>query len=382
MKQHIAVIGLGNMGKNIVLHLLEQGIDVSIYNRTTLVAENFVKEITSYRASQKEESEESNIGNLTASQSIQELVDALPKPKVILLMVKAGTPVDDVISQLLAAGITDGDTIIDAGNSFFEDSKKRYQTLLDKKVSYIDCGTSGGLEGARYGACLMIGGDKEQVDKLAWLWDALSGKLHDVFDTCECDNYEEKQSGHMCHCGGNCGCGGQCGCGGHSEHGHESHDQEQDCCDDACESSLGTWTYFGPSGAGHFVKMVHNGVEYGIDQAIGEGFHLLEQSPYQLNLADVADNWSQGSVVRGWLMELLASALSKDAKLEQYKGIVGGGETGNWTIETANKLKVPQSILEQALTARKDSQKHPNFAGKVVSALRFEYGGHKEESKG
>jgi 6-phosphogluconate dehydrogenase len=375
MKQHIAVIGLGKMGQNIALHLLEQGIHVTVYNRTTSVADTFVKEIESYRSSYTQESEEFSIGTLISAQSIEQLVSSIPQPKIVLLMVKAGKPVDDVISQLVDAGMTEGDILIDAGNSFYEDSKKRYEQLFDKKISYIDCGTSGGLEGARYGACLMIGGDKERVEKLAWLWDALSGKSHDALETCECDTCEEKQDGleyqHACMCGGNCGCGGHCG-------EHESIGHEHDCCDEECESSLGTWTYFGPSGAGHFVKMVHNGVEYGIDQAIGEGFHLLEQSPYQLNLADVADNWTQGSVVRGWLMELLADALKKDGKLKQYKGVIGGGETGNWTVETAKKLNVPQPILEQALKARKDSQTHPNFSGKVVSALRFEYGGHKE----
>jgi 6-phosphogluconate dehydrogenase len=297
----LGFIGLGRMGKNMVLHLLEQNIDVVGYNRTVSVVDEFEKEITT--------------GNFTPSKSIKEFVEQLESPKIILVMVKAGQPVDDVIQELLKNGLNDGDIIIDGGNSFYKDSVRRHELLVKENIAYIDCGTSGGLEGARHGACLMLGGTKETVEELTWLWDA-----------------------------------------------------------------LGTWTYFGPTGAGHFVKMVHNGVEYGIDQAFGEGFHLLAEGPYKdLDLQAVADNWSKGSVVRGWLIELLARAFSKDPKLSQYSGIAGGGQTGEWTKATAEEFKIPQPILDSALQSRKGSQAKPTFATKVVSALRFEYGGHKEE---
>lgn len=349
MKHHIGFIGLGKMGQNMVLNLIEQGIDVSIYNRTSNVTDEFIQEINTARNGSSQIHAEGLIGLLTPTKTLQALVDSLQSPKIILLMVKAGHPVDDVISLLREQGVKKGDILIDGGNSFFEDSVRRHDELAKHGIEYIDCGTSGGLEGARFGACLMIGGDKERVNELSWLWDILSGK----------------QQSEGCECGGHEGAG--CGCGNHEGEG---------CCDDG--ESLGDWKYFGPSGSGHFVKMVHNGVEYGMNQAIGEGFHLLAEGPYKLNLHDVADNWSRGSVVRGWLVELLERALLTDPNLTHYKGVVGGGETGNWTTSTAKKYKVPQPMLEQAISARKKSADKPTFATKVVSALRFEYGGHKE----
>lgn len=305
----IGFIGLGKMGQNMIVHLLEGGINVVAYNRTSTVTEEFANEV---------ESMGSLPATLTTVSSVSDLIKELPTPRVILLMVKAGEPVDALIKELETSGLQTDDILIDGGNSFFEDTKRRYTQLQEKKIHYIDCGTSGGLEGARKGACLMLGGEQSIVESLDELWNALAK-----------DN--------------------------------------------------GTWTYFGASGAGHFVKMVHNGVEYGIDQAIGEGFALLEKSPYDLDLADVANNWNKGSVIRSWLMELIHKAFEKDPKLGVYKGRVGGGETGRWTVETAQKLGVPQPMVTQALQARVDSQTTPTFASKVVSALRFEYGGHKEE---
>jgi len=324
MNETIGCIGLGRMGKNMILHLLEGGVNVVGYNRTASVTEEFANEVEA-----EQFPSEQNRGSFTSVTTLKSFVDELPSPRVVFLMVKAGEAVDSVIKELLENGVTAEDIIIDGGNSFFEDSKRRSTTLKEKKIHYIDCGTSGGLEGARYGACLMLGGEQSLVESLDYIWDGLS----------------KKSVSAPSHVLG------------------------------------GTWTYFGPSGSGHFVKMVHNGVEYGIDQAIGEGFALLEKSPYDLDLAKVAHNWTKGSVVRGWLVELLAKALDKDGHLESYHGSVGGGETGRWTLDTAKKAGVSQEILEQALKAREDSQTTPTFAGKVVSALRFEYGGHKEESK-
>lgn len=323
MKNEVAFIGLGRMGKNMILHLLENENTVFAYNRTYSVAEELKAEFEQEKTSKKFS------GQLFIKKSYNELVSGMNAPRIFLLMVKAGDAVDAVISDLISAGVTSGDIIIDGGNSFFEDSKRRFETLKKKGIHYIDSGTSGGLEGARYGACLMLGGEKELVESLSWLWETLSQK---------------------------------------SKYAPEGTDE-------------GTWEYFGPAGAGHFVKMVHNGVEYGIDQAIGEGFNLLKNGPYDLDLAKVAKNWSKGSVVRGWLIDLLARALKKDGTLSQFKGVVGGGETGTWTITTGKKYTIPQPILESALQSRKDSQTHPTFATKVVSSLRFEYGKHVEETK-
>jgi 6-phosphogluconate dehydrogenase len=199
---------------------------------------------------------------------------------------------------------------------FYKDSVRRAEQLHAQGIHFIDCGTSGGMEGARNGACLMLGGETEHIESLSWVWNAAA-------------------------------------------------------------TNKG-WAYFGPAGAGHFVKMVHNGVEYGMNQAIGEGFEILAKSPYNFNLHAIAENWTHGSVVRGWLMELLSRAFSKDNLLKEYTGKVGGGETGAWTVTAGQELNVSTPVLQDALEARKNSQTQPTFAGKVVSALRFEYGGHKE----
>jgi 6-phosphogluconate dehydrogenase len=300
MSHTLGFIGLGRMGANMVTHLLEQGIDVVVYNRTKEKTDTFIKDNPKARG----------------SSSLEEFIQALPTPRIIWLMVPNGAPVDEMINGLLAAGIQKGDYVIDGGNTYYKDTVRRSGDLASKGIHYIDCGTSGGLEGARTGACLMIGGVKENVEELRWLWEA-----------------------------------------GATKNG---------------------WSYFGPSGAGHFVKMVHNGVEYGMNQALGEGFEILANGPYKIDFAKVAHNWSHGSVVRSWLVELLAKAFDADPTLSSYSGKVGGGETGAWTTEAAQEFKVDAGVIVESIEARKKSQQKPTFAGKVVSALRAGYGGHKE----
>ena len=311
MDHQIGFIGLGRMGRNVVLHLLDQGMDVIAYNRTR-------EKIDQLKAENPK---------LKPAYNVKELVGQLQAPRTIFLMVPNGVPVDDMISQLLASGLQKGDCVIDGGNTYYKDTVRRSVELASKEIHYIDCGTSGGLEGARNGACLMIGGDKEAVITLEWVWNVLSGSNGAV--------------------------------------PHEA-------------SAKGGWAHFGPSGAGHFVKMVHNGVEYGMNQALGEGFEILSKGPYELDFAKVAHNWSHGSVVRGWLVELLAKAFDADPKLDQYTGKVGGGETGKWTLEAAKEFGVEVDVIEESIEAREKSQAKPTFAGKVVSALRAGYGGHKE----
>jgi len=298
----LGFIGLGKMGKNMVLHLLEQGIDVFAYNRTQQATDQLKAENP----------------KLTVAYTTQDFVKLLPSPRVIWLMVAAGAPVDEVIDSLIASGIQKDDIVIDGGNSFYKDSIRRNDKLSKSSIKYIDCGTSGGLEGGRNGACLMLGGEESVIERLRWLWDALAIK--------------------------------------------------------------DGWNHFGPAGAGHFVKMVHNAVEYGIDQALGEGFEMLAKSPYELDLVRVANTWNHGSVVRSWLIELLGRALTKDPHLDTFTGKVGGGETGVWALATAKELGVDAKILEDAISARKTSLTTPTFVTKVVSALRKEYGGHEEKT--
>jgi len=307
MRTSIGFIGLGKMGKNMVLHLLEQGVDVVGFNRTGDVTTAFQASVVSDTTSEVR-------GVFTAAGTIKELLQKLQSPRIIFLMVPNGNPVDEMLTQLVTLGLQKGDTVIDGGNTFYKDSVRRNKELETKGITFIDCGTSGGLEGARNGACLMLGGNKEKIAGFNWLWEKLAVK----------DGYR----------------------------------------------------YFGPSGAGHFVKMVHNGIEYGMDQALGEGFELLVKGPYQLDLASVAQTWEHGSVIRSWLVELLAMALVTDPKLDSYSGTIGGGQTGTWTTDAAKEFDVPIPVIAGALEARRASQTKPSMSGKVVSALRAGYGGH------
>ncbi len=300
MSHTVGFVGLGRMGRNMVLRLGEQGVDVVAYNRTTDKTLELAREAS----------------HVTAAATPKELVSRLSPPRIVWMMVPNGQPIDEVIAALLEGGLTSGDYLIDGGNTYYKDSVRRHKELSAKGIHYIDCGTSGGLEGARTGACLMLGGEKSDIDALSWLWEALATK--------------------------------------------------------------GGWAHFGPAGAGHFVKMVHNGVEYGMNQALAEGFEILAKGPYELDFAKVAKTWSHGSVVRSWLVELLAAAFEKDPKLDSYTGKVGGGETGKWTLEAAKEFNVDAAVIATSAEARTKSMKNPTFAGKVVSALRAGYGGHTE----
>jgi 6-phosphogluconate dehydrogenase len=302
----VGFIGLGKMGRQIVFRLLETGHRVVGYNRTFSVSTAFQNDLVNKGLEQ----------NYHSSINLAELLKKLPSPRNILFMVTAGPSVDEVITDLLNNGLTAGDCLVDMGNSYFRDSQRRYQELALKKISFIDCGTSGGLPGAGNGASLMLGGDEQTVLRLTPVWDSLA-------------------------------------------------------------VSQG-WIYAGSPGAGHYVKMVHNSIEYGMNQAIAEGFALLEKSPYHLNLPAVAGVFAHGSVIRGWLMELLTKALVIDPKLSGFTGRIGGGETGKWAKAESDRSGISCATLEVALAARERSLKSPDFAGKVVSALRAGYGGHQE----
>lgn len=334
MAKQLGFVGLGKMGQNMVLHLLEQGVDVVAYNRTEAVARAFAAHtqqvLAEHKAKATIENRSDAYGKFTVTDVLGWFIDKyLERPRVILLMVTAGAPVDGIIDMLVDLGIGQGDRIVDCGNSFYKDSIRRYEKLKNIGIHYIDCGTSGGLEGARHGACLMLGGDETVVNQLGWLWNSLSGSHF--------QGVALKKA-----------------------------------------SSGAAWAYVGPSGAGHFVKMVHNAIEYGMDQAIGEGFELLAKGPYTLDLPKVARLWNNGSVVRGWLIELIGRALARDPKLSALRGIVGGGDMGRWALGVAKELGIETDVLNVALVAREKSKTKQRFATKVVSALRREYGGHTE----
>lgn len=291
----IALLGLGRMGHNIALNLIEKKFTVIAYNRSP--------------GKTKEIAEQGAIPAFT----LKEACEKLGEKKVIMMMVTAGKPVDEMIEGLLPF-LAKGDILIDAGNSFYKDSIRRHEYLKRKGIDFLDMGTSGGLEGARHGACLTIGGEEEVYEKLEALFKAIAAP-----------------KGYL---------------------------------------------YVGESGAGHFVKMVHNGIEYGMLQAYGEGFEVLEKGKYDLDYEKIARTWSHGSIIRSYLLELTEKAFQKDSKLEGIKGIVGGGETGTWALETGKELGAKTPVLEASLQARKESQKKESYSGKVIAAVRNEFGGH------
>ncbi len=256
--------------------------------------------------------------NISTAHTLAEVCAQLSPRRVLWLMVPAGNIVDEVIGTLVSH-LSPGDILIDGGNSNFNDSVRRHRFLKEKGIDFLDCGTSGGTSGALNGACTMIGGEREVYEF-----------CKPVFDDISLPN--------------------------------------------------GT-LYVGGPGAGHFTKMVHNGIEYGMMQAIAEGFEVLEKSSYDIDFQKVATLWNHGSVVRSWLMELTANAFAKDPQLASIRGVMHSSGEGKWTLETALDLGVPTPVIALSLLMRYRSQQDDTFAGKVVAALRNEFGGHAVEKK-
>ncbi len=255
---------------------------------------------------------------IATGSSLADLCSKISPRRVLWLMVPAGNIVDEVIENLIPR-LTPGDILIDGGNSNFNDSVRRYHLLKSHGIDFLDCGTSGGTSGALHGACTMIGGEREVYEFCKPVFDDLS--------------------------------------------------------------LPGGTLFVGGPGSGHFTKMVHNGIEYGMMQAIAEGFEVLERSAYDIDYQKVAELWNHGSVVRGWLMELTANAFSKDPQLDSIRGVMHASGEGKWTLETALDLGVPTPVIALSLLMRYRSQQDDTFAGKVVAALRNEFGGHAVEKK-
>jgi 6-phosphogluconate dehydrogenase len=269
--------------------------------------------------------------------SVADLVKLLKPPRAVWVMLPAGQITEGTIKDL-AGLLQSGDTIIDGGNTMFKDDVRRAAELKPKGITYLDAGTSGGIWGLERGYCLMVGGDRPAFERLEPIFAALAP-------------------------------GGRPG-GGRAENGY---------------------IYGGPAGAGHFVKMIHNGIEYGLMQAYAEGFEILEKakSPkipegerYDLNLHEIAEVWRHGSVVSSWLLDLLAAAFQKDPRLAKFSGYVQDSGEGRWTLEAAIDEDVPATVLAASLFARFRSREQPAFADKVLSALRMGFGGHVEPKAG
>ena len=249
--------------------------------------------------------------------SLKEMTEAQSDRRIVWLMVPSGRIVDDTIGSLSSL-LNKGDIIIDGGNSNYKDSVKRFRALEEKGIDFLDCGTSGGVSGALNGICAMIGGKKEVFDYCEPIFKAVSVN----------DGY----------------------------------------------------LYCGEPGSGHFIKMVHNGIEYGMMQAIAEGFELMHHSEYDFDNEAVAKMWNNGSVIRGWLMELMQKAFSKDDSLSKIKGIMHSSGEGKWMLETALEKSVATPVIALSLLMRYRSQQEDTFSGKVVAALRNEFGGHAVET--
>ena len=336
----LGMIGLGRMGANMVRRLQKGGHQCVVYDYSAAAVQQLVSE------------------GATGASSLDELVGKLTKPRSIWLMVPAAV-VDKSIADL-ATRLQPGDTLIDGGNSYYIDDIRRAAELKSKGIHYVDVGTSGGVWGLERGYCQMIGGEKEIVQRL----DPIFATLAPSIDSAPRLPGREKL-------------------GGTAEHGY---------------------LHCGPNGAGHFVKMVHNGIEYGIMAAYAEGMSILrsanigkqehaidaettplrhpEDYPFDLPLTDVAEVWRRGSVISSWLLDLTATALLKDSSLKGFEGRVSDSGEGRWTIKAAIDEAVPAPVLTAALYERFASRGESDFADRLLSAMRFEFGGHLEKHAG
>jgi 6-phosphogluconate dehydrogenase len=315
----LGMIGLGRMGGNMVRRLMQGGHDLFVYDRSAEAVQQMEQ------------------AGATGAASLADLVGKLDTPRAIWVMGPAGGPTDQTVNEL--ADLMDAeDIIIDGGNSYFKDDVRRAGALTKRNLHYIDVGTSGGIWGLERGYCMMIGGEQVVVEHLDPIFQTLApGPDPGVTPSSKAEN------GYM---------------------------------------------YAGPAGAGHFVKMIHNGIEYGMMQAFAEGFEIFKEAAsekvdeahqYDLDLHEIAEVWRHGSVVGSWLLDLLEIALRDDQTLSDFSGHVGDSGEGRWTIQTAIEEDVPAHVLTASLYTRFQSRQDSTYAGKVLSALRHQFGGHVEQ---
>src|ERR1043165_2657650 len=320
----IGIVGLGRMGANIARRLMRGGHQCVVFDA------NLDASLTLGRE------------GATSSAALQDLVKRLTPPRVVWLMVPAGEPTAKAVGEL-GCLMAVGDVIIDGGNSFWKDDIARAKALRERGIHYLDVGTSGGVWGLERGYCLMIGGEKAVVERLDPIFRALVPGAGDIPATPHREGRDPRPGQGYIHAG--------------------------------------------PSGAGHFVKMIHNGIEYGLMQAYAEGFDILKHAGDEtlpaghrldLNLADIAEVWRRGSVVTSWLLDLTAAALAEEGDLASYSGHVADSGEGRWTLMAAIEEAVPAEVLSAALYARFRSRQDHTFAEKILSAMRKGFGGHQE----
>jgi 6-phosphogluconate dehydrogenase len=323
----LGMVGLGRMGANMARRLIKGGHEIVGYATDPAG----VKAIGSDGG--------------TGTTSLDDFVKALRPPRVAWVMVPAGAATEQVVTDL-AKRMAPGDTIIDGGNSFYKDDVRRMKMLRPQQIHYVDVGTSGGVWGLERGYCLMIGGERDVVERLTPILKTLAPGAGSVQRTPGREGTTSAEQGYL---------------------------------------------YCGPSGAGHFVKMIHNGIEYGLMQAYAEGLDILKNATskalepdlrYELPIPDIAEVWRRGSVVSSWLLDLTAQALAEDPDLSNYVGVVADSGEGRWTVMAAVEEGVPADVLSSALYVRFRSRQEHTFAEKVLSAMRQKFGGHVEQSKG
>jgi 6-phosphogluconate dehydrogenase len=323
----IAMIGLGRMGANIARRLMRGGHEIVAFDRN----EPAVAALAA----------EGAIGATSLADVASKFAEG---PRVFWIMLPAGAPTEDTIAQLIDLA-TPGDIVIDGGNTFYKDDIRRAKACRARELHYVDVGTSGGVWGLERGYCMMIGGDKATVDLLDPVFDALAPGYGTIPRT-----------------------------------------EGRDAPDDRAERG---YIHAGPAGAGHFVKMVHNGIEYGLMQAYAEGFDVLkgrasetlpEDERFEIDLPEVAEVWRRGSVIASWLLDLTAAALIEDPHLDNFSGKVSDSGEGRWTIKAAIDESVPAPVLSAALYQRFSSRGEADYADKVLSAMRRAFGGHHEKA--
>jgi 6-phosphogluconate dehydrogenase len=320
----LGMVGLGRMGANMVRRLMKAGHRCVVYDRDAARTQELARE------------------GATAAAAIDQFISALEPPRVVWVMVPAGPPTEEALAAL-AERMELGDILIDGGNSHYKDDVRRARQMKAKGIQYLDVGTSGGVWGLERGYCLMIGGTQDSVAYLDPIFRALAPEQGTVARTPHRDRSTSTAEQGYLHCG--------------------------------------------PAGAGHFVKMVHNGIEYGVMQALAEGFDILRSARIEgvessLPLGDIAEVWRRGSVLESWLLDLTASALSEDPDLRGYTGFVEDSGEGRWTVLAAVEQAVPANVIAASLFARFRSRQDHTFADKVLSAMRYKFGGHVERPSG
>jgi 6-phosphogluconate dehydrogenase len=320
----LGMVGLGRMGSNMVRRLMRAGHALSVTDLSADAVATMAKE------------------GATGAASLKDLVASLAPPRAVWVMVPAGGPTEQTV-MTLGDLLSAGDAIIDGGNSWFKDDVRRARALAPKGIHYVDAGTSGGVWGAERGYCLMVGGPVEAVSRLEPIFASLAPGESGIPPSPGREGKTSPAARGYLHCG--------------------------------------------PSGAGHFVKMIHNGIEYGLMQAYAEGFDILRhagdetlpaEQRYNFDLADIAELWRRGSVVASWLLDLTAIALAQDPRLDGYSGFVQDSGEGRWTLLAAIEEAVPADVLSASLYARFRSRQDHTFAEKLLSAMRKQFGGHVE----